>query len=188
LRSFSIFFQVGQHLLDVHSRRDVLAVGPVDLFAALVLGVGDPVVGVDAEVLERLVLGLLAELLVDLRDLVLADLVVGALEVHEGVVAGRDDPARERLTAACDAGLPIEARQLLLAVRLERAGHLDLGRLLELGHALSRDLHRQRDVRALDRGAEGLLDGLLRVPATAAAAAAGEQRHKRQDRKGEHRA
>ena len=111
----------------VDAGRNVDRVDAGDLLHALVLRVGEPLLGVDAEcrevelVLVLVFLLLLREaLLVLLKDLVGNDVVL-ALVADEPLVACRDRPRREVLATPTCGQLKVERGQLGLAPALERS-------------------------------------------------------------------
>jgi len=151
----------------------VVRVRPADVLAALVLRVGQPVARIDAELRQALVLvlpGRLLDLLVDLRDGLLADLVVLPLEANPGVVARRDEAGGEVLAGGAGRDVPVGLRDRRAAAALVRALDAELDRAVQLLDAVELERDLEVDAPALDRRLDGLVERLLNVGAAAPAA------------------
>ncbi len=147
-------------------------------------------------VLFGLLLGLLAggllDALLEAVEETLVDLVVAALVVDVGGVAGGDQPAVEvealSLGGAVGADVEVELGNLVVALALERAAELGVDAAALV--TLDIDVELQREVAALDRvgvAGEGLVEDLARVLSTTAAAtaAAGGERRGEHDEDGD---
>ena len=171
---------------DVDGARDVDRLGAIDVLGAVVGKVGEELRGVEPRRALRLVLALQAEEqrleVVEGRGV---DLVVGVLEVDEGVVPGRDDASLEAevLPAAGDVevGGEVELREAA-RLALERA----LDRRVEAARLGAGRVELEAEIEVAARivlaRLEGLVEDLLRV--LVAAAAAGDQSDRDQRNQG----